>query len=157
MAQAAAVATVVAVVGSTYYSEKARKQEKKAVKRAEALAKEQTQMEREEKVFDLQETERKNKNLLAQQQSAYKAKLGSSGLSHLSGSGQVIMDAMAKEVDMENKYQAHKTAYALKSLNNRLRETSNRNLLTLNKLRIGQQSDALNAATSLTKLTTKSE
>jgi hypothetical protein len=156
MAEAAAVATVVSVLGSAYYTEKKQSAEKKATKRANQLAKEQAAIEREAQEEAQRELERKNRNLLAQQQSSYKARLGASGLTSQAGSGQVVLDAMEKETDMENKYQQQKTRYSLKSLNNQLKQTNNRNLLTLNKLRVGQQENVLNAATTLGKMSSDS-
>ena len=50
---------------------------------------------------------------------------------------------------MENKYEQQKTQYSLKTLNNRLRQTNSRNLLSLTKSNIGQQQNVLNTATSL--------
>ena len=156
MAEVAAAATVVSVLGSAYYTDQKARAEKKATKRANRLAKEQNAIEREAQEAALRETERKNRNLLAQQQSSYKARLGASGLTSQSGSGQVVLDAMKKETDMENKYQNQKTQYSLKSLNNRLKQTNNRNLLTLNKLRIGQAENVLNATTTLGKMASDS-
>ena len=63
---------------------------------------------------------------------------------------------MKKHKDMENKYQQQKTQYSLRSLNNRLKQTNNRNLLTLNNLRIGQQQNVLDAATTLGKMSSGS-
>ena len=151
MAQTAAVATVVSVLGSAYYTHKAHEAEKKATKRANQLANEQAAIERESELAALRETERKNKNLLAQQQSSYKAKLGASGLTSSSGSGQVVLDAMQKETDMENKYQQQKTGYALKTLNNRLNQTNSRNLLSLSKSRLAQGENIFNSAMTLSK------
>ena len=47
MAQAAAVATVVSVLGSAYYTHKTHEAEKKATKRANKLANEQAAMVRD--------------------------------------------------------------------------------------------------------------
>ena len=152
MAQAAAVATVVSILGSVYYTEKTHQAEKKATKRANRLAKEGAAIEQASQQEALKETERKNRNLLAQQQASYKARLGVSGLSSRSGSAQVVLDTMKKESDMEDKYEQTKTQYSLKSLNNRLQQTNSRNLLSLNKTRIDQQKNALNAISGLGKL-----
>ena len=149
MAQAAAVATVVSILGSAFYTHQTHQEEKKATKRANRLAKEQADLERASELAALKETERKNKNLLVQQQSSYKAKLGASGLTSSSCSGQVVLNAMQKESDMENKYQQQKTNYSLKTLNNRLQQTNSRNLLTLNKTRLAQGKNVLDSAGSL--------
>ena len=157
MAQAAAVATVVAVLGSAYYTHKTHQMEKKATKRANRLANEQAAIERQSELDALKETERRNKNLLAQQQSSYKAKLGASGLTSSSGSGQVVLDAMQKETDMENKYQQQKTQYTLKTLNNRLNQTNNRNLLSLSKSELAQEKNIFDTGVALAKTTKTSK
>ena len=156
MAQAAAIATVVSILGTAYFTEKQAAREKKATKKANALAEEAANLERQAEENALKETQRRNRNLLAQQQSIYKAKLGASGLTSTSGSGQVVLDAMARESDMEDKYLTNKTSYALKTLNNRLQQTNNRNLLTLDKLRLGQQRNVLDAGTRLGQISKKS-
>ena len=61
---------------------------------------------------------------MAQQQSAYKAKLGASGLSAQTGSSQVVLDAMQNEADMEDKYLVNQKNFSLQSLNNRLQQTN---------------------------------
>ena len=152
MAQAAAVATVVSILGSAYYTEKTHQAEKKATKRANKLANEAAEIERASQEAALKETERKNRNLLAKQQSSYKARLGASGLSSESGSGSVVLNAMKKETDMENKYEQQKTQYSLKTLNNQLRQTNSRNLLSLEKSRLGQQKNVLDTGVSIGKL-----
>ncbi|MBQ3696262.1 MAG: hypothetical protein II938_04800 [Alphaproteobacteria bacterium] len=152
MAQAAAVATVVSILGATYYTDKAHREEKKTIKQANKLAAEQTSIEREAQEANLKETERRNRNLLAKQQSAYKARLGASGLTSETGSGQVVLNTMQKETDMENKYEQKKTQYSLRTLNNRLKQTQSRNLLNLNKTRIAQQTNVLNAGARLGQL-----
>ena len=150
MAEAAAVATVASVLGSAFYTHQTYQKEKKATKRANRLANEQAAIERESELAALKETERKNKNLLAKQQSSYKAKLGASGLTSESGSGRVVLDTMQKETDMENKYQQQKTNYSLKTLNNRLQQTNSRNLLSLSKARLAQGKNVFDSTLSLT-------
>lgn len=152
MTEVATAATVVSILGTAFFQEKAMEKEKKATKRANALAKEQTEIERAAQEAALKEEQRRNRNLLAQQQSAYKAKLGASGLTTSSGSGQVVLDAMAKESDMEDKYQTQKTNYSLRTLNNRLKQTNTRNLLALDKLRINQKQNVLNTVGALGKM-----
>ena len=114
------------------------------------MANEHAAIERESELAALKETERKNKNLLAKQQSSYKAKLGASGLTSESGSGRVVLDTMQKETDMENKYQQQKTNYSLKTLNNRLQQTNSRNLLSLSKARLAQGKNVFDSTLSLT-------
>lgn len=144
-ATTAAVVTVAAVLGSAYFQHEQIQAEKKATKRANALAHEQNKIEQENQQAILQEELRKNRNLLAQQQSAYKAKLGASGLSTTSGSGQVVLDTMQKEADMEEKYLKQQNDYTLKRLNTNLKQTNNRNLLNLEKLKLNTQGNLFNA------------
>ena len=148
---AVVAAAVVSVLGSAYFTEKNIKQEKRATKRANQLANEQAEIERQAQKEILKEEQRKNRNLLAQQQSAYKARLGASGLSSATGSGQVVLDNMQKEADMEDKYLSNKTKYSLQTLNNRLQQTNSRNLLSLNKSRLAQQSNVFSAGSGTAK------
>ena len=157
MTATATAAAVVSILGSAFYTERTLRQEKKAQKRANALANEQAAIEREAQEAALKEEQRKNRNLLAQQQSAYKAKLGASGLSAQTGSSQVVLDAMQNEADMEDKYLVNQKNFSLQSLNNRLQQTNNRNLLALNKLRLSEQKNVFDATTRLaTKAATTS-
>jgi len=155
MTSVATAVAVVSVLSSAYYTEQNLKKEKKAAKKANALAREQALIEQDTQEAALREEQRRNRNLLAQQQSAYKAKLGASGLSAQTGSGQVVLDAMQNESDMEDKYLVNKNNYSLKSLNNRLQQTNNRNLLTLNKLQLARQQNVLDSATKMGRLNTQ--
>ena len=148
---ALATAAVVSVLGSAYFTEKNIEKEKKATKTANQLANQQAEIDRQSQLATLKETQRKNRNLLAQQQSSYKAKLGASGLTGETGSGQVVLNQMQKEADMEDKYLTNKTTFSLQTLNNSLQQTNNRNLLALNKSRLSQQKNVFNAGTQSTK------
>ena len=157
MAQAAAVANVVSVLGSAFYTHKSIEAEKKAAKKANQSAMEQAQLERQNIESSYNEQQRKNRNLLAQQQSAYKAKLGASGLTTKSGSGQVVLDKMKKDYDMEDKYQVAQKQYSLSKLNNNLKQTNSRNLLTLEKLRNNQAQSLLSTAKTLSSMSSSGE
>ena len=148
---AVVAAAVVSVLGSAYFTEKNIEQEKKATKRANQLASEQAEIERQTQKEILKEEQRKNRNLLAQQQSAYKARLGASGLSSATGSGQVVLDNMQKEADMEDKYLLNKSKFSLQTLDNRLQQTNSRNLLSLNKSRLAQQGNAFSVGSGIAK------
>ena len=148
---AIAAAAVVSILGSAYFTEKNIEQEKKATQKANKLAAEQNAIEKQAQIEALKEEQRKNRNLLAQQQSAYKAKLGASGLSSQTGSGQVVLDSMQNEADMEDKYLVNKNNFSLQTLNNRLQQTNNRNLLALNTSRIAQQKNMFDTASQSTK------
>lgn len=140
-----AVTALASILSSAYFTEKKIEQEKKATKQANQLANEQREIEKQAQAEGLKEEQRKNRNLLAQQQAAYKARLGASGLSAETGSGQVVLDNMQKEADMEDKYLQNKTAYSFRTLNNRLQQTNNRNLLTLNNARLSQQTNVIDS------------
>ena len=151
MATTAAAITVATVLGSAYYTHRTHEVQKKATKRANKLAEEQAAIERESELAALKETTRKNKNLLAQQQSSYRAKLGASGLTSTSGSGEVVLNTLQKEADMEDKYQKQKTQFTLRTLNNRFSQTNSRNLLSLTQSRLDQEKNVFDTTTSLTR------
>jgi len=157
MGGAATVASVVSVLGSAYYTHKSASAEKKAARKANALAAEQNRLERENAEAALLEKQRQSKNLLAEQQSAYKAKLGASGLTTKSGSGQVVMNKMQKDYDMEDKYQIAQKNYTLAKLSNNLKQTNNRNLLTIERLRNNEAQSLLGSGRSLVSTGSKSE
>ncbi len=144
MAAAAAVATVVSILGSAYYTHESIQEQRKATKKADALANEQARLDKEAQEMELAETRRQNRNLLAEQQAAYKAKLGASGLSVRTGSGQTVLDKMQRDYDMEDKYLVNRAKYSLNTLNNSLAQTNNRNLLSLNQQSINQKENVLN-------------
>ena len=132
--EAAAAATVVSTLASTYFTYDNIKTQKKATKAAKNAANYQAELERKTIQDTLAEQQRKSRNLLAQQQSAYKAKLGAGGLSHTSGSGQVILDSMQKEYDMEDKYLQDKASISLDALRNSIDKLNTQNLLQLRTL-----------------------
>ena len=102
--QVAAAATIATAAASVFYSKKNSDAQKKQIKSANAAAQKNYELNRQQAQLTLQETQRKNRNLLAQQQSAYKAKLGASGMSSKSGSGEIVLNTMQKEHDAEDKY-----------------------------------------------------
>jgi len=146
--EVAIAAVGAAIVGSAYYSKVSVDNQKKAIKKSNQAAAVQADLDRQSAQILLQEQQRKNKNLLRQQQSSYKAKLGASGLTQNSGSGQVVLDAMQKEHDMEDKYLVNQAKISLQSLNNALAQTTRKNLLALDTLSANQKKDALNSISS---------
>ena len=141
--EVAIAAVGAAIVGSAYYSKETADNQKKAIKKSNAAAATQAKLDRQSAQMLLEEQQRKNKNLLLQQQSSYKAKLGSSGLSSSKGSGQVVLDAMQKEHDIEDKYLVNQAKISLQSLNNALNQTTQRNLLALDTLSANQKKEVL--------------
>lgn len=137
-----------AIVGSAYYSKKSVDNQKKSIKKANKAAKIQADLDRQSAQLLLREQQRKNKNLLLQQQSNYKAKLGASGLSHKTGSGQVVLDNMQKEHDMEDRYLTSQAKISLAALNNSLNQTIQKNLLDLDTIRAKEKQDALDTFSS---------
>lgn len=132
--EAALIVTAVAILSSAYYTKTNADHQKKAVKQSNENAIRSTVLQKEQAKLALNEQQRQNKNLLAQQQAAYKAKLGASGLSGKNGSGQTYLRAMQKEYDMEDKYLVNQAKISSDALLNTLGHTSNTNLLKLNNI-----------------------
>ncbi len=146
--EVAIAAVGAAIVGSAYYSKETADNQKKAIKKSNALAAAQADLDRQSAQMLLEEQQRKNKNLLRQQQSSYKAKLGASGLNHTNGSGQIILDALQKEHDIEDKYLVEQAKISLQSLDNALEQTTRRNLLALDNISANQKKDILDGISS---------
>ena len=132
--EAAVIATAVSILGSAYYTKANADRQKKAIKRSNAYAAEQAALQNKQAKLALQERQRKNKNLLAQQQAAYKARLGATGLSAQSGTGQTYLNAMQKEYDMEDKYLINQAKISSDALLNSLNHSTGTNLLKLNSI-----------------------
>ncbi|MBR5130401.1 MAG: hypothetical protein IKV03_04170 [Alphaproteobacteria bacterium] len=128
--EVAAITAVATTAASVFYSKKAADAQKKQINAATVAAEKEYELEKQQIGLTLQEEQRKNRSLLAQQQSAYKAKLGAEGLSQI-GSGQAILDNMQKEHDIEDKYLINKANISLEALQNGIDETRTRNLLSL--------------------------
>ncbi|MBO7097420.1 MAG: hypothetical protein J6W11_02130, partial [Alphaproteobacteria bacterium] len=77
---------------------------KKAIKNANRTAAENAKLQDEQAKLALQEQQRKNRNLLRQQQATYKANLGALSTSSYSGTGQTYLNALQREYDIEDKY-----------------------------------------------------
>ncbi len=150
--EAAPLIAVASLVGSAVYTKKSIDTQKKQIKNARAAAQKEYELEREQTNLVLEEQQRKNRNLLARQQSAYKAKLGAGGMSSKSGSGQTILDTMQKEHDIEDKYLVDRANISLESLLNGINESNTRNLLALNNASNKQMSNLFNTTGSITNL-----
>ncbi len=139
--EAAVIATVVSILGSAYYTKANADRQKKAIKRSNAYAAEQAALQDKQARLALNERQRKNKNLLAQQQASYKAKLGASGLSGQSGTGQTYLNAMQREYDMEDKYLVNQAKISSDALLNSLNHSTGTNLLKLNSINQASQNN----------------
>jgi hypothetical protein len=130
--EVAAITAVATTAASVFYSKKAADAQKKQIKVSQAAAEKSYELEKQQIGLTLKDEQRKNRSLLAKQQSAYKAKLGASGLSQ-NGSGQIVLDTMRKEHDAEDKYLTSSANISLEALQNSIDETRNRNLLSLSQ------------------------
>lgn len=136
-----ATAAALTTAASVFYTKKASDAQKKQIKASNAAAQKEHELERKQINLTLQDEQRRNRSLLAKQQSAYKAKLGAGGISQ-AGSGQAYLDSIQKEHDLENKYLTERAEISLEALQNSIDETRTRNLLELSK-----QSDLSRART----------
>ena len=142
------VATAVAVVTSAataYYTKKNSDIQKKQIKAERAANKRQYELDVAQRQLALEEEQRKNRNLLAQQQSSYRAKLGAAGMSSQSGSGQAVLDSMQREYDTEDKYLVNQANVSLEALLNGINARNTRNLLSMSQLRNNSAANAANA------------
>ena len=140
--EVAIIATAAAILGSAYYTKTNADHQKKTIKQSTENATRATILQNKQAQLALSEEQRKNKNLLAQQQAAYKAKLGVSGLSGKSGSGQTYLHAMQKEYDMEDKYRVNHAKNSSDALLNSLGHTTSTNLLKLNNINNENQANS---------------
>ncbi len=146
--QVAAAATIATAAASVFYSKKNSDAQKKQIKSANAAAQKNYELNRQQAQLTLQETQRKNRNLLAQQQSAYKAKLGASGMSSKSGSGEIVLNTMQKEHDAEDKYLVDQANISLEALLNSTNQTKSRNLLSLQTLENNNRNNIISGINS---------
>lgn len=141
-----AAAAVAKAVSSVYYTKRSSDIQKKQTKAATAAAEKEYELQRQKTQLALQNEQRNNRNLLAQQQSSYKAKLGASGLSQ-AGSGQVVLDAMQKEHDTEDNYLTQQAKISLQALQNGINETKTHNLLALKQNKVSRDTNYVNSIT----------
>lgn len=146
--QVAAAATIATAAASVFYSKKNSDAQKKQIKSANAAAQKNYELNRQQAQLTLQETQRKNRNLLAQQQSAYKARLGASGMSSKSGSGEIVLNTMQKEHDAEDKYLVEQANISLEALLNSTNQTKSRNLLSLQTLENNNRNNIISGINS---------
>ena len=142
--EAVIVASVVATLGSAYYTKTNSDRQKKAIKSANRTAAENARLQDEQAKLALAEQQRKNRNLLAQQQATYKATLGAQGTSSKSGSGLTYLNALQREYDIEDKYLQSQAKISSDALLNSLGNTTNTNLLKLNSISSANQMNTFN-------------
>ena len=143
--EVAVVATIAATLGSAYYTKANADHQKKTVKSANRTATENARLQDEQAKLALAEQQRKNKNLLAQQQATYKANLGALGTSNRSGSGQTYLNALQREYDIEDKYLQNQAKISSDALLNSLGNTNNTNLLRLSSLSSESKMNSINS------------
>ncbi len=144
------IITVAAIAASAFYSKKTIDNQKKQVKAAEAAAQKEYDLNVAQTKLALEEQQRKNKNLLEKQQSAYKARLGASGMSSKNGTGQTVLDTMQQEHDIEDKYLVNQANISLEALLNGINESNTRNLLSLSTLDNKSNQNMWNSLNSFT-------
>ncbi|MBQ7413336.1 MAG: hypothetical protein IJV07_03565 [Alphaproteobacteria bacterium] len=144
------IVSTLTTAASAYFMKESVDTQKKAMKAERAANQRQYDLEVAQKKLTLAEEQRKNRNLLAQQQSGYRAKLGAAGLSAQSGSGRAVLDSMKQEYDTEDKYLINQANISLEALLNGINTKQNRNLLSMSSLNNRQMSNTLNAINNFT-------
>ncbi|MBR4927827.1 MAG: hypothetical protein IKY98_05830 [Alphaproteobacteria bacterium] len=139
----AAPIIIASAASSVFYTKKAADIQKKQIKASNAVAQKAAELQKQQIQLTLNNEQQKNLSLLAKQQSAYKAKLGAGGLSR-KGSGQVVLDTMQKEHDIEDKYLQKQADISIEALLNGIDTTRTRNLLELKQNKYETTSDTIN-------------
>lgn len=151
--EATAVIGVASTVASGYYSKKSSSLQKKQIKASNKAAQEEADLSKKQAELTLAEEKRKNNNLLKQNLSSYKARLGAQGLSTSYGSNQAVYDNMIYNTNMENKYLEEQANVSLDALLTSINQRTSRNLLTLTNMsyqdRSNLASSVLNAGRNL--------
>jgi len=147
--EVAAAVAVVSSIATAFYTKKSVDSQKKQLKAEQKAAQKQYDLDVAQTQLALEEEQRKNRNLLAQQQSSYKAKLGAGGMSSTSGSGQAVLNALQKEYDTEDKYLTNQANISLEALLNGINTKNTRNLLSLNQIKSQQASNTLSGINSI--------
>lgn len=129
-----AVGALVATAASTVYAKRNADIQKKQVKRANAANQKAYEIEKRQTELALDEQRRKNVNILSQQLSTYKARLGAAGMSSKQGSGSTLLYNAQKDHDVEDKYLQEQADLSLDALLNGIEASKARNLLTLSSL-----------------------
>ena len=143
----AAPIIIASVASSVFYTKKAADIQKKQIKTATASAQKAADLQKQQIQLALNNEQQQNLSLLAKQQSAYKAKLGARALSQ-KGSGQVVLDTMQKEHDIEDKYLKKQADISMEALLNGIDTTRTRNLLELKQNKYDSVSDTINGVSN---------
>ena len=141
---------VVSSLASAYYNKKSSDTQKKVIKAEQAANKKQYELDKEQAQLTLAEEQRKNRSLLAQQQSSYRAKLGASGMSSKSGTGQSVLYSLKKEHDAEDKYLVNQANISLEALLNGINSKNTQSLLSLSVLDSRNMSNTMSSLNSFT-------
>ena len=144
------IVTTVASLASTWFMKESSDTQKKALKAERAANKKKYELDVAQAKLALAEEQRKNRNLLAQQQSAYKAKLGAAGMSAKSGTGQAVLNSIQKEHDAEDKYLVNQANISLEALLNGINARNTQNLLSLSALNNRNTVNTLNSINAFT-------
>ena len=148
--EVAIVASIASSLATAYYTKVNSDQQKKAIKRANRTATENARLQDEQAKLALAEQQRKNRNLLRQQQATYKANLGALGTTNKSGTGQTYLNALQREHDIEDKYLVNQAKISSDALLNSLGNTTSTNLLRLNSLNAESKLNSLNSLGNIT-------
>jgi len=148
--EVAIVASIASSLATAYYTKVNSDQQKKAVKKANRTAAENARLQEEQARLALAEQQRKNRNLLAQQQATYKANLGALGTSSKSGTGQTYLNALQREHDIEDKYLVNQAKISSEALLNSLGGTNSTNLLRLGSLNSESKLNSINSLGNIT-------
>ena len=144
------IITTVASLASSWYMRESANAQKKAIKAERAANKKKYDLDVAQAKLALAEEQRKNLNLLAQQQSAYKAKLGAAGMSPKSGSGEAVLASLQKEHDAEDKYLVNQANISLEALLNGINARNTQNLLSVSSMNSRNTANALNSINTFT-------
>ncbi|MBR6411648.1 MAG: hypothetical protein IKS41_00610 [Alphaproteobacteria bacterium] len=144
------IITTVASLASSWYMKESADTQKKALKAERAANQKKYDLDVAQAKLALAEEQRKNLNLLTQQQSAYKAKLGAAGMSPKSGSGEAVLESLQKEHDAEDKYLVNQANISLEALLNGINARNTQNLLSLSSASSRNTANALNSINTFT-------
>lgn len=148
--EVAIVSSIASSLATAYYTMVNSERQKKAIKQSNRTAAENARLQDEQAKLALAERQRKNRNLLAQQQATYKANLGALGTSSKSGSGQTYLNALQREHDIEDKYLVNQAKISADALLNSLGNTNNTNLLRLGSVNTESKLNSLNTLGNIT-------
>ena len=144
------IITTVASAASAYFVKQSADTQRKAIKAEKAANRKKYELDVAQAKLTLAEEQRKNRNLLARQQSAYRAKLGAAGMSPKSGSGQAALNAFQKEYDAEDKYLVNQANISLEALLNSINAKNTQSLLSLSANQSQRMANTINSLNSFT-------